>query len=105
MTDLNRVLELVNEARANLGFQPLTALPLGVIKNPQECVIARALDVQVAVSSGEAHFAHVTDASMVAIAWGKRINLSDARARLPLPEVLDEFADEFDEGKFPELVA
>jgi hypothetical protein len=87
--DLNDVLAEVNRLRADDDLPPLTALPCGHPGSAFGCPVARALDVMSVVPSRN-HDGYY------------RKGLFDDPVELP--RVLNDFAEAFDAGRYPDLV-
>ena len=106
MTDLNRVLEYVNSARAALKFSRISQLPKGVIGNPHKCPIANALEDTVAgVDDMYIDFFNREDANKVNLAWWGDDLLENFNGReIHTPHHIQEFIVDFDEEKYPELI-
>jgi hypothetical protein len=104
MSDLNKVLELVNKARVALGMSALSELPKGARYDPCDCPLAIALrpsspPCAVLVDEHAADFPKDEQGQKVADAWGTRNNLGAATLPAPLPE----FVLAFDSGQLPQL--
>lgn len=74
------VLEWVNQQRAEKGLRPIESLPKGLPGHPYYCPIAIAMDGDVSIRS----------------AYGGTVEL---------PESVQTFVKEYDEGAYPELVS
>lgn len=87
------VLIWVNEQRKEMGLKPIGSLPRGVIDNSQSCVLSRAIR-------------HDWDGISVIVGLGT-YTLLDSSARyiyFDMPEHITSFVEDFDHGRFPELV-
>lgn len=109
----SKVVELVNQARAELGLPGLESLPRGKKCSSLECPLAKAIPGS-EVRYGSLRFTSITNRGLEAIknkeraiaisrAWGTSIFMVDSEYRVDLPDILNEFIVRFDWGAYPEL--
>jgi hypothetical protein len=103
VTELVRVLELVNKARVALGKPILAEIPVGQKASSSQCPLARALDGgTVRVGGYFARFQTDEEALLVSAAWD---SVGEAfRGEVFLPVALKVFVRAFDRGELPQFV-
>lgn len=111
MADMVKVLDLVNSARAAQGLNSISVLPKGVKEDGRNCPLARGLNGAVYRIDGDViELGELTEEQLEkwVIAWGleedfNMEHLEDV-GMLGTPQELADFIEEFDDGKYPELV-
>jgi hypothetical protein len=100
----DRVLHLVNAVRQRAGDSPLTALPAGSLRNPEQtCPVAIALNALVIVAQRRIVFCHPWYAAAAASVW--RAAFQDPLLMsVAMPAPIYEFAAAFRARAFPQLL-
>src|SRR5271170_1936360 len=100
--DLRLVLDLVNRGRTALGLEPLERLPKGIVDDPFECPLGRALEGGIGQNGCSCYCPEVTAhfdrrPSVVALkaAYGTSVRRGLASWAVRLPEELARFNHEF----------
>lgn len=110
------VLDIVNNMRMAMaiGEGKLPELPKGLVGNPNQCVLARALsaDWNVQVDGcyielwpPEVSMVKRTHSALERMGFSVMTDEYDERVEIKTPDILADFIDTFDEQGFPELIA
>jgi hypothetical protein len=105
---LTRELQVVNRAREKLGLPTLAEFPKAIPNRATACLLARSLGRAMKVSAGRQFVACRDEKEQKALRslWRTgAISVLFVAYGLYLPPLLNKLANEFDAGKFPELVA
>lgn len=99
-------LALINKIREAWGLMPLTSMPKGIPGDPCQCPVARALRLCGSPDvSGNLMFNTREEAKRAERAMGgKRISSFDPTI-VVIPDDLSRFIDDFDNERYPELIA
>jgi hypothetical protein len=109
--DLKAVLALINRGRKALGLKPpLTAIPIGIMDDPEQCPLGRALEAGIGASDREcvycgcdeitAHMDTPQQAQALAKAWSTKCE----RHMATVPALLARFNTEHKRGLHPKLI-
>jgi hypothetical protein len=103
-TLVDTVLELVNAVRHRAGDLPLTALPKGSLRNPEQtCPVARALHALVLTEERRIAFCHPWYAAAAATLW-RAAYRDTLLMSVAMPDPVYEFVTAFRFGGFPQLL-
>jgi len=98
-----RVLAYVNRVRKLRGMKPLKRMPQGARNQARSCPIACALHAR-SVSTNFIAFSDDGRPLQPGKARSLRIRLSRWQTRIRPPEYVKEWIEDFDAGKYPELI-
>jgi excisionase family DNA binding protein len=108
--DLKAALALINRGRKALKLRPLAALPIGIMDDPEECPLGRALKAGIGTKDQEcvycgcdkttAHMDTPKQAQALAKAWGT----ASEDIWVTVPFLLARFNAEHKRGLHPELI-
>jgi hypothetical protein len=98
-TARSKALAYVNTARAALGHEPISRLPIGDVGNSEHCVLGRALPGSTRVGT-TISFATPEMAAAVGGAWAAPV----AGCGIETPEALRAFIHHFDNGHYRDLI-
>jgi hypothetical protein len=99
-------LRFANKVRKALGKKPISRFPLGIPEDPCKCSLALAIeDPQARVVEGILEFdENLTKNYVVGKALDYDVNLDKQSSGLELEISVSKFVQDFDKGKYPELV-
>ena len=105
-TLLQKSLELVNEARYEMGMEPLQRFPRGVPGSAVECPLTYALGEHATVFEDHVLVPPGVVGALLC-AWRTRALFDEYHGSpaVMLPRTLRKFVESFDRGEIPELVA
>jgi hypothetical protein len=104
-TLLQKSLELVNEARYEMGMEPLQRFPRGVPGSAVECPLTYALEGYATVLEDHVLVPQNVVGALLS-AWRTRAVFDEYHGSpaVMLPGTLRKFVESFDRGEIPELI-